>query len=338
MTAGRYSVFVYGLVAAILCACLNPLTAEADEFRPALLSLTEKPGDRVDIIWKRPMRGDQVPPLRPALPTFLEAELGAAVRVIGGAQVERMSYRTNGQTLAGETISVLNFDGLSMDVLVQVHLIDSTQYSAILTAGNPSFAIPLRQTSAEVAVAYWKMGTIHILEGADHLLFIVALLLIVQGLWPLIKTITAFTIAHSITLVLATLGYLGLPSAPTEAVIALSIVLLAVEVVRKQAGETTLAEKLPWMVAFGFGLVHGLGFAGALAEIGLPQTDVPLALLMFNLGVETGQVVFVVAISFLLAVLSRLHLASFNLVERTTPYVIGGVAAFWTIQRIVPEI
>jgi hypothetical protein len=178
------------------------------------------------------------------------------------------------------------------------------------------------------------MGTIHILEGFDHLLFLLTLLLIVTGIWPLLKTVTAFTVAHSLTLALATLGVVNIPPAPTEAVISLSIVLLAVEVVRKSAGELTLVERYPWLIAFTFGLVHGLGFAGALSEIGVPQNEVPLALLMFNVGVETGQVIFVVAVSLLLAGLHKLHSQAALTVARAAPYAIGGLAAFWTIQRV----
>jgi hypothetical protein len=178
------------------------------------------------------------------------------------------------------------------------------------------------------------MGTIHILEGLDHLLFLLVLLLIVEGFWPLIKTVTAFTIAHSLTLVLATLGFVNLPSAPTEAVISLSIMLLAIEAVHKGEGKLTLAERFPWLIAFTFGLVHGLGFAGALSEIGIPQNEVPLALLMFNVGVETGQVLFVTVVSLLLAGLHRFQAGGARLLTRAAPYAIGGVAALWTIQRI----
>ena len=138
-----------------------------------------------------------------------------------------------------------------------------------------------------------QIGIIHILEGFDHLLFVLALILIVPGWWLLLKAITAFTAAHSITLALATLGLVNIPGPPTEAVIALSILFLAVEIIRSREGRVTLTERAPWLVSLSFGLVHGLGFAGALSEVGLPQNDIPLALLMFNIGVETGQLLFV---------------------------------------------
>jgi len=179
------------------------------------------------------------------------------------------------------------------------------------------------------------MGTIHILEGYDHLLFLLTLLMIVTGFWALMKTVTAFTLAHSLTLAFATLGLVHIPQVPTEGVISLSIMLLAVEVVRKNAGRLTLSERYPWMIAFTFGLVHGLGFAGALSEIGVPQNAVPLALLMFNLGVETGQVLFVTVVSVLLAGLHHIHNNTALRISRAAPYAIGGVAAFWTIDRVV---
>ena len=179
------------------------------------------------------------------------------------------------------------------------------------------------------------MGIVHILEGYDHLLFLLALMLIVTGFWRLVKTITAFTVAHSITLALATLGVVNFPTAPTEAVIALSIVFLAAEVIRKRQGEVVLTERYPWVVAFGFGLIHGLGFAGALSQIGIPQDEVPLALLMFNLGVETGQIMFVTVVALALAGIRRIHVALPRGAWRLAPYAIGGLATFWTIQRLV---
>jgi len=249
-------------------------------------------------------------------------------------RIQFSSFRTNGRPLTGSTIAIEGLGPIQTDVLVQIELADDTRHSTILRAGNDTYVIPEQATSADIAVSYWGMGTIHILEGMDHLLFLLVLLLIINGLWPLIKTVTAFTIAHSLTLALATLGLVNIPPAPTEAVIALSIMLLAVEAVRKSQGQLTLAERYPWLIAFTFGLVHGLGFAGALSEIGVPQNDVPLALLMFNLGVETGQVMFVVGVSLLLVGIRKLHNHSADLFLRATPYAIGGLAAFWTIQRI----
>jgi hypothetical protein len=179
------------------------------------------------------------------------------------------------------------------------------------------------------------MGIIHILGGVDHLLFLFALMLIVSGFWKLLKTVTAFTLAHSVTLALATLGFVHVPPKPTEAVISLSILFLAAEIVRKQQGDVGLTERLPWLVTLAFGLFHGLGFAGALSQIGVPAHEVPLALLMFNVGVETGQIAFIVVVVALLAALRRLPLSLPQGFWRLAPYSIGSLAAFWTLQRLV---
>ena len=209
---------------------------------------------------------------------------------------------------------------------------DGSTHSAILRPSSPSFEIPARASKGEVAWSYSRMGLFHILGGIDHLLFLVAMLMLVSGFVKLIKTITAFTIAHSLTLALASLGIVHVPSAPTEAVISLSIVFLAVELLQERSGRKGLAGRYPWGVAFVFGLFHGLGFAGALSQLGLPQHEVPLALLMFNVGVEAGQILFVVAVVGLIALLKRIRIPVTQ--GRLVPYAVGGIAAFWTIERV----
>jgi hydrogenase/urease accessory protein HupE len=195
--------------------------------------------------------------------------------------------------------------------------------------------IPAQTSKLEVAVSYWRLGIVHILEGVDHLLFVLALLLIVSGFRPLLKAVTAFTVAHSITLALATLGVVHVPPAPTEAIIALSILFLAAEIIRQRNGEIGITERYPWVIAFIFGLFHGLGFAGALSEIGVPQHEVPLALFTFNVGVETGQLLFIAVVLALIALLKRLPLTAPQGAWRLLPYGIGGIAAFWTIERVM---
>jgi hypothetical protein len=319
----------------MLWLAILPLSATlADEIRPALLQITEQEGGWIDVVWKKPALGDRALSLDPVFPKFFAAAAPVSGRALGGGWVEYHSYRTDGRSLTGETISIEGLSGLSTDVLLRIELADGTTHSAVLSAGKLAFTIPEQPSRGEVAVSYWKMGTVHILEGLDHLLFLLTLLLIVEGLWPLLKTVTAFTLAHSLTLVLATLGLVTLPPAPTEAVIALSIALLAVEAVRKNQGETSLVEQLPWLIAFIFGLVHGLGFAGALSEIGIPQNEIATALLMFNVGVETGQVVFVLIVTLLLAGLRHLQKSGFVVLTRVAPYAIGSVAAFWTLERV----
>jgi hypothetical protein len=321
--------------ASFLLFAIAPLVSYADEFRPALLEITERDDGWVDVSWKVPLLQDKPVAVSPVLPEFLKpVGPGSSNRVLG-AQVDYATYHTDGRVLNGSTITIDGLAAIPMDVMLRVALRDGSEHTAMLRSGNVSFTIPEQATRTELAISYWQMGTIHILEGVDHLLFLLTLLLIVNGIWPLLKTVTAFTLAHSITLALATLDIVHIPPAPTEAVISLSIVLLAVEVVHKNQGQLTMSERMPWLVAFTFGLVHGLGFAGALAEIGVPHNDVPLALLMFNVGVETGQVMFVIAVSLLLAGLHRIHNHSALTLARATPYAIGGIAAFWTIERTV---
>jgi len=228
----------------LACSALTGIT-RADEIRPALLEITEREGGWVDVVWKKPATGDLVLSLEPVFPEFFEQAAPISGRALGGGWVEYRSYRTGGQSFAGESIRVDGLAGVSTDVLLRIKLANGIEHSGILNASHLSFTIPEQPSKTEVAVSYWQMGTIHILQGLDHLLFLLTLLLIVQGIWPLLKTVTAFTLAHSLTLVLATLGLVNLPSAPTEAVIALSIMLLAVEVIHKNQGQHTFSERFP---------------------------------------------------------------------------------------------
>ncbi len=312
-------------LAALFFSTLLSPTVLAHEIRPALLQIVEI----------QPGRWDRALGLEPILPATLTLQGSPSIRQVPGAWVQRATYTSDGRELVGEVISIEGLSALQTDVLLRIELHDGSTHSAILRPNTPTFEIPARESKKEVAVATWKMGVIHILEGYDHLLFLLALMLIVNGLWPLVKTITAFTVAHSITLALATLGVVRFPSAPTEAVIALSIVFLAAEVVRKRRWEVVLTERYPWAVAFGFGLIHGLGFAGALSQIGVPRDEVPLALLMFNVGVETGQILFIAVVGLALAAFRSMSAVVPRGSWRVAPYAIGGLAAFWTIQRIV---
>ena len=338
MNAGYVAVAItrcYLLSCLLLVLIAVPGTSLADEFRPATLDVNERDNEWVDITWKVPLVENAPVAATPVLPEFLKPIGPGSSREVLGAHIYNATFHSDGRVLNGSTLIIDGLAAIPMDVMVRVTLRDGTEHSAMLRSGNVSFTIPEQATRTELAISYWQMGTIHILEGFDHLLFLLTLLLIVNGIWPLLKTVTAFTIAHSLTLALATLDLVHIPPAPTEAVISLSIVLLAVEVVRKNQGEFTLSERFPWLVAFTFGLVHGLGFAGALSEIGVPQNEIPLTLLMFIVGVETGQVLFVVAVSLLLAGLHRIHNHSALTLARATPYAIGGLAAFWTIQRTI---
>ncbi len=314
---------------------LSFTSLNADTINPALLNVKENKMGWYDVTWKVPTKNNKVLPLEAHLPQSMELIGTALVRVAPGALIETSRFKTNGASILGEKVSVEGLLATQSQVLLRVELNDGAVFTSILKAEASEFVIPLNPSKLDVALEYWELGTIHILEGVDHLLFVFALLLIVVGIRPLIKAITAFTVAHSITLVLTTLGLLSLPAAPTEAIISLSIMFLAAEIIHKYRGELSLTEKYPWVVAFIFGLFHGLGFAGALAEIGIPEQEIPLSLLMFNVGVETGQLLFIAGVLSILALLQRLPFKLPKGALKLVPYAIGTVAAFWTIERVV---
>jgi len=319
---------------ALACWLIPVLSAHGDEFRPALLEITENEPGWYSVTWKVPLQNGQPLRMAPKFPEHLVRMGPPSTRTFQGARIEESVWSSESGSLVGSTIEIEGLSALPVDVIVQIRLADGGQHSDILRPATPSYRVPERADKWTVAGSYWKIGTIHILEGFDHLLFVLALMIIIPNLWMLFKTITAFTVAHSVSLALATLGVVNMPGAPTEAVIALSILFIAVEIVHSRQGRVTLTERYPWVVALAFGLVHGLGFAGALAEVGLPEHEIPLALLMFNVGVETGQILFVCAVLVVIGILDRLPVRWPEGIWRLAPYTIGSIAAFWTVQRI----
>ena len=357
----------------IFAIVFTALSARAHEVRPAFLELTERTPGEFDVLWKvpamggKPLAGEELPhpqpslaenshapnksmpcgcpaptaaelsrwvlPIHPALPKDSQIVVLARSERLFGAEVKRWTIKTGPHGLEGGEIAVHGLETTMVDVLVRVAFADGRVVSRLLRPDAPSFVLEKAQAGPAVG-GYFLLGVEHILLGIDHLLFVLALVLIVRGARLLVKTITAFTIAHSITLALATLGVVHVRSAPVEAVIALSIVFVAAEIVRSRRGERGLTEQAPWLVAGVFGLLHGFGFAGALAQVGLPQNDIPLALLFFNLGVEAGQLLFVGAVLALIASATRIRLPALNWARLATPYAIGCVAMFWVIQRI----
>jgi hydrogenase/urease accessory protein HupE len=239
---------------------------------------------------------------------------------IFGAEIKRWKISTGPAGLDGWEVTVHGLQTTMTDVLVRVALADGRVVSRLLRPDAPSFVFG-NETAGPAAAGYFVLGVEHILFGIDHLLFVLALVLIVRGVGLLVKTITAFTIAHSITLALATLGFVKVPSAPVEAIIALSIVFVAAEIVRARRGQRGLTERAPWLVAGIFGLLHGFGF-------------IPLALLLFNVGVEAGQLAFVAVVLALLAILRRIQWPALEWARLAPPYAIGTVAMFWVIQRL----
>jgi hydrogenase/urease accessory protein HupE len=314
---------------------LSTSKTEAHEIRPALLTVTETEPGWFEVMWKVPIFEGQVLDIMPVFPEGFKMIGIPSNNNLGAAVIQYFSVQYEGEPMAGKEILIDGLSSLQIDVLVQLILVDGSRYSAILKPSAPVYIIPKIGSKSEVAYSYWIMGIIHILSGFDHLLFVLALLLIVRNKWKLFKTITAFTLAHSVTLALAALGMVNVPPGPTETVIALSIVFLAGEIINSHRGKFSITEQYPWVVAMIFGLFHGLGFAGALTSIGLPQNEIPIALLMFNLGVETGQIIFLIAVLLLVALINKAKIKWPANAWKWMPYAIGSLAAFWTIERFI---
>lgn len=306
----------------------------AHEIRPGYLEITEQSSHQYAVLWKVPMKGDAVLRMSPIFPQECIEVIPPASRPAAAAVIKEWRIAC-GQGLTGAAIVIDGLDETLTDVLVRITHLGGTTQTIRLTPQETSFTVSGEPSTLEVITTYLKLGIEHILLGIDHLLFVFALLLIVKGWRRLVGTITAFTVAHSITLAAATLGYVHVPQAPVEAVIALSILFLATEIIHSQQGRASLAQRYPWVVAFVFGLLHGFGFAGALSEIGLPSSDIPIALLFFNVGVEMGQLMFVTAVVLSGLVLRRFALQQLRWGEIAATYLIGGLAAFWTIERVV---
>lgn len=333
----KRALFIFVLLAAFAPGAL------AHEVRPAYLELRQTGPETYDALWKVPGLGENL-----RLGLFVELPENCTnitqprSTMVNAAFTERWTAKCPGG-LAGGTIHVAGLSATMTDVLVRMERLDGSTQVARLTPPAPSFVVEAAPPAMQVAAIYLKLGVEHILGGIDHLLFVLALLILVKGAGRLIATVTAFTVAHSLTLAGATLGFVHVPGPPVEAAIALSIVFVAAEIIHSRQGKTGLTERFPWIVAFIFGLLHGFGFASALSEVGLPQSAIPLALLLFNVGVELGQLLFIASV-FAVIALGGYSIRRFwpqapdpQLAIRLSllpPYAIGSVAMFWVIQRI----
>jgi len=306
--------------------------AFAHEVRPAYLQMRQTAPETYDILWKVPGQGDLRLGIYVELPVACTNVTEPRGSMLNNAFSERRTVNCPGG-LNGATIHIAGLSATMADALVRLQHLDGRTQVTRLTPASPSFVVEASPSRWRVAGTYLRLGTDHILTGVDHLLFVLGLMLIVRDRWMLLKTITAFTVAHSITLAVATLGLASAPLPPLNAAIALSILFLGPEIVRVWRGETSLTIRYPWVVAFVFGLLHGFGFASGLKATGLPQTDIALALLLFNVGVELGQLFFV----FLMLAMAW----SFRQLEIRWPrwalalpgYTVGTLGAYWTIQR-----
>ena len=326
--------------ALLLCAALWLLAAQAvvqaHESRPAYLEINETAVGRYDVIWRTPVLSGARLPVLLRFPQGAHNVVEPLQRELNDSLVERRVIDTGGVGLTGQRIEFVGLQATITDVLVRVVRHDGTVSTTLVHSERPWVEVSAVPGTFAVAGAFLLHGIEHILGGFDHLLFVFGLLLLVRGGWMLVKTVTAFTLAHSITLALAALGVVHVPGPPVEATIALSILLLAVEIVRRHRGESGFTVRWPWVVAFCFGLLHGFGFAGALAEVGLPQRDLPVALFTFNVGVEIGQLMFVGAVLAARALLLRCRLPQFaiRLAQPSAAYVVGTLAAFWFFERV----
>jgi hydrogenase/urease accessory protein HupE len=330
----RYQVIA--AVLGILCGLVAPATMSfAHDARPAYLEINEAEPGRYQVLWRTPRFSGMPLPVALRFPDRIRNITEPARRELVDSTVERRLIEAPGG-LGGERVEFVGLQATITDVLVRVQLKTGAASTTLVRPSRPWIEIAADRGPLAVAGAYVMHGIEHILFGFDHLLFVLALILIVPNRRTLLITVTAFTIAHSITLSLATLGLVQVPGPPVEASIALSILLLACEIIRMKRGHVSLTAQWPWVVAFSFGLLHGFGFASALTAIGLPQGDIPLALFSFNVGVELGQVAFIAAT--LVALRAIMAVGIPKIVERhavvAATYAIGALAAFWFIERL----
>jgi hydrogenase/urease accessory protein HupE len=318
--------------AAIALALLAPF-GHAHEVRPAYLELRETAPGVFDVLWKTPMRGELRLALDPEFSGRTSLASPPSARATRDAVVRTWTLSAD-EPLRGQSVAIRGLEATLTDALVRIEFADGATWVERLTPQQPAATIPAATTGLAIAGEYFGLGVEHILLGIDHLLFVLALVVLVRNRWQLVSAITAFTVAHSITLALATLGFVRVPQAPVEAVIALSVAFVAAEIVRSRRGHGGFAARAPWTVAFAFGLLHGFGFAGALAEVGLPAANIPVALLFFNLGVEAGQLLFIGAVLAAAALARRIRFATPRWAGLVPPYAIGSVAMFWVAQRI----
>jgi hydrogenase/urease accessory protein HupE len=322
-----------GVAGLLALAWLGGAAAGAHESRPGYLELREVLPGRYELLWKQPARGEMVLALDPSLPDNCRIASGGNEELIAGALLRRAFVDCAGG-LAGRTIAITGLPATLTDVLVRIHHLSGAQETRLLQPAAPSFEVRGSPRLLERVAGYLRLGVEHILLGVDHLLFVLGLLLIVRRRSTLVKTITSFTVAHSITLAVATLGYARAPAEPLAAAIALSILFLGPEIVRSWRGESSFTIRHPWLVAFVFGLLHGFGFASGLGEMGLPADEIPLALLLFNTGVELGQLLFVTLVLLLARSFRLLEIRWRRWAALLPGYAVGSLGAFWTLQRL----
>jgi hydrogenase/urease accessory protein HupE len=318
----------------LVATALFASASRAHESRPAYLELRETAPGQYTVLWRTPVLAGMRLPVALKLPDGVRDVKEPVAQELADSHLERRWIDAGPEGFAGRRIEFVGLQLTITDVLVRVEMQDARNSTSIVRGAQPWVELAASQTAWEVAATYAGQGVRHILFGADHLLFVLGLLLIVKGRWMLLETVTAFTVAHSLTLALATLGWAELPVVPLNATIALSILWLGPEIVRVRRGESSFTIRHPWLVAFAFGLLHGFGFASALTGAGLPRQALPLALVSFNLGVELGQLGFIALVLPLERFFRGLDVRWPRWVQLLPGYVVGSLGAFWTIQRV----
>jgi hypothetical protein len=307
----------------------------ADEIKLSYLEIKENKPEHYSVLLKLPAENNKKLPVVMSLPEGCSLTLAKTSQIVNKAYSERWQMKCD-QGLTDKTIQIEGLKSTDTELLMRMELLSGNSHSVLLNPAKSSYHIPQEDSSLEIAKTYTWLGITHILLGFDHILFVFALLLIVKNMRRLLWTVTAFTLAHSITMVLATLGIVYIPQAPVEAIIALSILFLAMEIMHEKQGKVGLTSHYPWLIAFIFGLLHGFGFAGALAEIGLPQQAITLALIFFNVGVEIGQLMFIATVVLTLAVLQRfIYPKVLDRFQTAVVYLMGGLSSFWLIERVL---
>lgn len=317
--------------AGLLVGVLLAWSAAAHPLAPSLLDLREREGGRVDVVWKMSLLQPSGTDLQPELPSHCTPLAEPTAERDDASVIFRWSEDCGARGIVGESLRVVGLERTRTDVLVHIELRDGRRLRRVISGANATFEVNERQSRWQVAFDYARLGVAHILSGLDHLTFVLGLMLLVTNRRSLLYTLTAFTLGHSVTLSAAALGYVDFPTRLVEFAIALSIFVLAVELSAGREGDAT--HRRPWAFALAFGLLHGLGFAGALSEIGLPVDEIPLALLSFNVGIEVGQIAFVALVWGLLGVVGRRAEAAPAWLRALPVYAIGSLAALWCIER-----
>ena len=326
----------YSIFAGLLLVVCASFFAQvfAHELQPSSLEVRQLTQDRYEVIWRAPIYYKKNHPAKLELPEHWQTVGEPTIKQLSDSALHRRVVSVPDGVIDGGVIRFIGLETTITDVFARFIWLDGSQTTAIARPSQPWLEIVAQRSAWQVAGDYTVLGVDHILSGFDHLTFVLALLLIVSGARRLLITVTSFTLAHSITLAAATLGVMWVPGPPVEATIALSILFLASELVKVNRGQFSLTAQYPWIVAFVFGLLHGFGFAGALSDVGLPQNEVPVALLMFNVGVELGQLMFIAAILVLITALRKVRSEWPAWVYQVPAYGIGSISALWFIERV----